>query len=275
MSTSPIKISKCRCLIGLCSWQNPQILYSCLLSLVNSIDLSKDRIAVVLNEADADSVNLLYSNKIPFVFNPENSGPLAIDFLKGFIENSSYFLNSNDDMLFHPGFVEDLISIIDTNYPATASCGLVENFFSNNPCVVVDDTLKDMSTETYQLFINNHSNKKYNRQYITYGYNHPIMCRSQDLLDVGGYSGLWDPNFLSGYSRDDMFPYELWKKSNKQYKFLVSKESSVFHFSSFTNRKLPMEYRQKNHNQDKFANITGMSLQDFRYNAIKIGNKLS
>lgn len=270
----PISISSCRSLIGLCSWNSPDLLKYCVDSLLLSINTSIDKIAVVLNEGDKRSIEYLHDRNIPFVFNPENSGPLAIDFLKGYIERSEYFLNSNDDMIFHPGFMDDLTSIISTHYPATASCGLVENFDSRNPAVVVDTDLKTLNLNTLSLFLSKYKEGKYNRTNQTYGYNHPILCKSQDLLGVGGYSGNWDMNFLSGYGRDDMFPYSLWKKSNQKYKFIVSDKSTVFHLSSYTLKKLPIKYRQQNHNQDKFAALTGMSLSDFRHRVIKIGQEV-
>jgi hypothetical protein len=267
----PITISSCRTLIGLCSWNNPMLLSWCVDSLLHSIDLSQDRIAVVLNEGDEQSISYLHKNKIPFIYNPENSGPLAIDFLKGYIERSEYFINSNDDMIFHPGFVEDLISIIESNYPATASCGLVENFNSNNPAVIVNTDLSTFDENSVKLFFTRYMEGRYLRPQLTFGYGHPIMCKSQDLLNVGGYSGNWDMDFLSGYGRDDAFPYLLWKNSGGKYKFIMSDKSVVFHLSSFTNKKLPTEYRQQNHNQDKFSKLSNMSLYEFRNKIIKIG----
>ena len=273
-SKKPISIASCRALIGLCSWNNPGLLNWCVDSLLHSIDPKQDRIAVVLNEGDDQSISYLKQHNIPFVYNPENSGPLAIDFLKGYIERSEYFMNSNDDMIFHPGFVEDLINIIESFYPATASCGLIENFNSGNPAVVVDTDLKTFDEETIKLFFTRYMEGQYSRSDLTYEYNHPIMCRSQDLLNVGGYSGNWNEDFLSGYGRDDAFPYQLWKNSGGKYKFIMSKKSVVFHLSSFTNKKLPMEYRIQNHNQDKFAELFGMSLQEFRFKTVKIGNNI-
>lgn len=274
-SSKPISISSCRALIGLCSWNNPNLLSWCVDSLLYSIDPKQDRIAVVLNEGDQQSMSYLAERGIPFVYNPENSGPLAIDFLKGYIERSEYFVNSNDDMIYFPGFVDDLISIIDSHYPATASCGLVENFYSGNPAVVVDTDLETFDEKTVKLFLSRYQEGKYVRPYLTYGYSHPIMCKSQDLLSVGGYSGNWNSDFLSGYGRDDAFPYTLWKHSSQKYKFIVSDKSSVFHLSSFTNKKLPMEYRKHNHNQDKFALLSGISLGDFRQNIIKAGSQVT
>ena len=102
-----ITIKKYRVLIGLCSWKNPSLLKKCIQSLINSLDLKKDGIAVVLNEADEESINFLKLLQIPFIALPNNSGPLGIDYLIPFIQNSEYFINANDDMLFLPNFAEN------------------------------------------------------------------------------------------------------------------------------------------------------------------------
>lgn len=270
----PISISNCRVLIGMCSWNSPQMLKKCIDSILPHINLSIDKIAVVLNQGDLESIKYLHNLNIPFVFNPENSGPLGIDYLKPFIENSEYFLNSNDDMIFHKGFIEDLISIIEVNYPCTASCGLVENFFSNNPPVVVDTDLKDFDEASIQLFLDRQKEGKYEKPFKIISYTHPIMVKSKDLLDLGGYSGNWNKDFLSGYGRDDAFPFLLWKNSDTKYKFIVSNQSVVFHLSSATNKKLSPEYRAENHNQDKFMKISnGISLEQWR-SMINFGNKI-
>jgi len=264
-------IKKNRVLIGLCSWNNYGLLSTCIDSLLNCIDTQKDGIAVVLNEGDLDSIEYLYRLKIPFVLNPNNGGPLAIDLLKPFIENSQYFLNTNDDMIYHGDFITDLIDIIEQNYPCSASCGLIENFNSNNPCVLVDTSLKYYNNDYIQQFHENYLNKKYCTSHKLISYNHPIMVKSTDFLSIGGYSGNWNESFLSGYSRDDMFAYELWK--THQYKFVCSNKSFVFHMSSGTMRKLSPSYRQENHNQNLFKNYTNMDILDFRQK-INYGQKI-
>lgn len=268
----PISIKKYRVLIGLCSWNNFYLLKSCIDSLYSTIDLSQDGIAVVLNEPDTESINYLYNLKIPFVCNPDNGGPLAIDFLKPFIEQSQYFLNTNDDMIYHGNFIPELISIIENHYPCTASCTLIENFNSNNPCVLVDESLRDFNDIYINQFHQNYKQKKYSLFHKIISYSHPIMVKSEDFLKIGGYSGNWDTNFLSGYARDDMFAYELWKLNNK-YKFICSNNSFVFHMSSGTMRKLSHEYRCSNHNQNLFKEYTGMSLNEFRQ-TIQHGQKI-
>jgi hypothetical protein len=50
---------KKRLLVGMCSWSAPKLLKACVDSLVESLDMDKDGIAVVLNEADEESVKYL------------------------------------------------------------------------------------------------------------------------------------------------------------------------------------------------------------------------
>lgn len=259
-----IPMNKKRLLIGLCSWNNPNLLKGCIFSIIQSLDMGKDGIAVVLNEADRESIDFLLKLKIPFISLPENSGVLAIDYLKPFIENSEYFLNTNDDMLFCLDFADDLIKIIEENYPSSSSCMLVENFQSNNPCVVVDTNLKsEISIETYNAFIAKHQNGIYEQKSKIISYCHPICVKSKDYLAIGGYSGNWDMTFRSGYGRDDMFAYNLWKLHNFKFKHICSNKSFVFHASSATMKKLPQEIRNES-NISNFKNQTGMSIHEFR-----------
>jgi hypothetical protein len=261
---------KKRLLIGLCSWNNFPLLEKCINSLLLSLDFNKDGIAVVLNEADINSINFLLKFKIPFVALPENRGVLAIDYLKPFIENSEFFINSNDDMLFHPGFAEDLISIIEKYYPCSASCRLIENFYSGNFVVTVDESLIDIySHQTFNLFLDNVKNNKYLQKNKSIGWMHPICVKSQDFLKIGCYSGNWDMDFYSGYARDDMFAYELWKLHNKNFIHICSEKSFVFHASSATMKRLPSEIREKN-NFDLFHQKTGMDIFKFR-EIVKLG----
>jgi GT2 family glycosyltransferase len=247
-------------LVGLCSWNNPKILKTCIYSLINSINsLDIDNIAVVLNEADDESISFLKEKKINFICLQDNYGVLAIDFLKPFIEQSEYFLNTNDDMVFKKGFVEDIIEIIENNYPCTASCSLVENFYSNNQCVFTDTRLKSITDkQSIDLFYNTNYSFDSERK----SYNHPICVKSADFMKVGGYSDNWSSDFLSGYGADDYFPFRL-KKLNCDYKFLCSKKSFVYHESSATMKKLDQNIRNQN-NSEKFLEKTSKSIYQFR-----------
>lgn len=255
---------KKRLLVGLCSWNNPNLLKICVNSIINNIDLTIDGIAVVLNQSDLESIEFLHSLNIPFVSIPENRGVLAIDYLIPFIQNSEYFLNTNDDMVFHSGFGNDLISIIKKHYPCSASCSLVENFGSGNGCVYVDSSLKSIfEKETIENFLNFSASGKYKRANHIVSYNHPICVKSIDFLKIGGYSGNWDMDFFSGYGRDDMFAYNLLSLHNGNFKFIASKDSWVFHSSSASMKRLPDEIRRQ-HNQDTFFTKTGYHIQQLR-----------
>lgn len=254
---------KKRLLIGLCSWNNPELLKICIESILDDIDLDKDGIAVTLNEADHESISYLRSKKIPFVCLPENRGVLAIDYLIPFIQNSEYFLNTNDDMVFQKGFSPKLISAMEKFYPCSVSLGLVENFFSHHPVVSVDSDLKNIfDKDSMELFQKKAANKEYDREYHLVGYHHPICVKSSDYFKVGCYSGNWDMDFYSGYCRDDMFPFLL-KCTEKQFKFIALKDVHVYHQSSTTMRKLDPEIRSKS-NQDVFERKAKISLHKFR-----------
>jgi GT2 family glycosyltransferase len=255
---------KYRTVIGMCSWNNPDLLEACIGSILPNIDRNLDDIVVVLNESDDRSCDLLKKNQISYVSLPENRGVLAIDYLKPFIENSRYFLNTNDDMFFHGDFLNNLIYLVDQNYPASASCGLVENFFSNNPPVFVDESLQGYSQETLDLFYKKYDEGKYYLDSPISSYNHPILVKSEDFLRVGGYSGNWDADFLSGYARDDMFAYKLAELHNFNFKFICSNTSFVYHLSSETMKKLDSNYRACNHNGDVFHRKTGVSMLEFK-----------
>lgn len=252
-----------RLLVGMCSWNNPTLLKICVDSILKSLDLSKDGIAVVLNESDLESINYLLLKKIPFVSLPENRGVLAIDYLIPFIQNSDYFMNTNDDMVFQEGFAEEVVSVMEKNQPCSVSLGLVENFYSGNGCVVVDESLNDFySEEVRESFSKKAKEGTYNTNSKIVAYMHPICVKSIDYLMVGGYSGYWDMDFFSGYARDDMFAFLL-KSLHSDFKFIGLDKFHVFHASSASMKRLDWSVRQK-HNLDIFQAKTGMSLQDFR-----------
>lgn len=251
-----------RLLVGMCSWNNPKLLKCSIPSILRGIDRSKDGICVVLNEGDKESMEYLISLSIPFVYHPRNEGVLAIDYLKPFIQHYDYFLNTNDDMLFCKSFSDDLINIINTHYPATASCKLIENFQSYNPCVIVDSSIKSIYNLSPEEFDLKCAQYRTNNIINIISYNHPICCLSSDFLKIGGYSGNWKAGYSNGYARDDAFPNELLKLNDK-YRFIQSGSSFVFHQSSETMKKLPPEIRNRD-NQDTFIQDYGMSISQFK-----------
>ena len=260
-------MNKKRLLIGMCSWDNPELLKVCVDSILDDIDLNKDGIAVVLNEADNQSIEYLRSKKIPFVCLPENRGVLAIDYLLPFVQNCEYFLNSNDDMVFQEGFSEKLIKAMEKYYPCSVSLGFVENFPSANHAVSVDSELKSiLDKASRSSFHRKAAEGKYDRSHHMVGYQHPICVKRKDYLKVGGYSGNWDMDFQSGWGRDDMFPFLL-KRSNKEFVFITLKDSHVFHQSSATMKKLKKLNPElaSQDNQDTFEVKTKMPLLQFKH----------
>lgn len=259
---------KKRLLIGLCSWDNPELLKVCVDSILYDLDLNKDGIAVVLNEADDQSIEYLRLKKIPFVCLPENRGVLAIDYLLPFIQNCEYFLNSNDDMVFQKGFSEKLIKVMEKHYPCSVSLGLVENFPSSNYAVSADPELKSILDEASRSsFHRRAAEGKYDRSHHMVGYQHPICVKREDYLKVGGYSGNWDMDFYNGWVRDDMFSFLL-KCSNKKFLFITLKNAHVFHQSSATMRKLHKVNPElvSHNNEDIFFIKSKMPLLKFKQN---------
>lgn len=255
-------MNKKRLLVGMCSWNNPNLLKKCIGSLIDNLDFNLDGIAVVLNEGDLESINYLRSLNISFVFHPTNQGVLAIDFLKPFVQHFEYFMNTNDDMFFSKGFSDDIISIIEKYYPATASCKLVQNFGNGDPCVIVDrsiNSIYDVTRDSFEAKCNIY--RKLNLKKIV-SYYHPICCKSEDFLKIGGYSSNWKSGYESGYARDDAFPAEL-RKLNKNYNFIQSGNSFVFHQSSETMKKLPPHLKNSD-NQNSFYSDYGYSINDFK-----------
>lgn len=258
---------KKRLLIGLCSWNNPRLLKRCIESLTKNMDLYVDGIAVVLNQADEESIKFLLEKNIPFVGLPENRGVLAIDYLKPFVENSEYFMNTNDDMIFHKGFVDDILDIMVKYEPCSASCRLIENFYSGNPVVVVDTELRNIySDETIEKFTLRAESGVYDVEDLIIGWMHPICVKSSDFLAVGGYSGNWDMDFVSGYARDDMFAVllsGLYQSQGKYFRHIGSNKSFVFHASSETMKRLPNQIRCQDNN-GLFQQRTGYTIPQFR-----------
>lgn len=260
-------MNKKRLLIGLCSWNNSNLLKQCINSLLQCIDFEIDGIAVVLNEVDKESIDFLLNKKIPFISLPENRGVLAIDYLKPFIENAEYFMNTNDDMIFHKGFVEDILNIMEKYEPCSASCHLIENFHSGNPVVTVDTDLVNIySNDTIEKFQSKACSGFYNLDELMISWMHPICVKSKDFLSIGGYSGNWDMDFFSGYARDHMFAYllyNLYQEQNLHFSHITSNKSFVFHASSETMKRLPNHIKSQDNNS-AFNLKTGHTISSFR-----------
>jgi hypothetical protein len=237
------------------------MLKACIESLNKSFTVEAS-IKVVLNQGDKESAEYLSDSGIEFVRLNENYGTLAVDFAIPLFD-AEYVVNTNDDMLFHPGWDSDLIGIIERNHPCSASCSLIEPVGTGNYVVKVDDLGDVENPETYQKFIDNWSQGKYKREHKKSSYTHPIMVKTSDWMKVGGYSSNFDMNFFPGYSLDDSFPYRLWKLYGGAFKHIASNESVVYHGISRTNNKLSPEVKARS-GWDYFIKQTGMNIHQFR-----------
>jgi len=246
--------------IVLCSWKSPELLKSCINSIQKSASVDY-KILVALNEGDKDSCQFLLENNINFIRLGENYGTLSVDFLSN-LARSEYWININDDMLFHEGWDNDLISIIESNGNCSASCHLVEPIGTDNPVVDIDN-LGPICESTYSQFIYNVKSGKYIRPNNIISYTHPIMIRTSDYFKIGGYSDHFDMNWFPGYGLDDFFAYRLYKTYDWNFKCITSKNSCVYHGISQTNNKLDPAIKSKN-NLDYFYYKTNMSIHQFR-----------
>lgn len=247
--------------VGMCSWRNPRLLKNCIASLMDA-NQSKNNIKVVLNEADDESIEFLKFEKIDFVALSQNRGVLAIDYLKPLID-TEYFMSTNDDMIFAEGFQSDLESIMKEYGPASASCSLVEPFWTQNNSVVVDSLGSAEESSTTESFVRNIRDGKYKISRRV-SYNHPIMVRTEDFYKVGGYSANFDNDFVVGYGADDYFAYRLWKLHKENFLCVSSNKSFVYHGVSQTMKKIDQKVRDANSGQEAFLRKTGMSIQQFR-----------
>lgn len=246
--------------IVLCSWKSPELLKNCINSIEKSAFVDY-KIFVALNDGDKESSELLIDKNIDFIRLNRNYGTLSVDFLSTFIR-SEYWINVNDDMLFHAGWDKDLISIIESNGNCSASCHLVEPIGTNNPVVDIDN-LGSISENAYYKFIENARSGKYIRPNNIISYTHPIMVKTSDYFKIGGYSDNFDMNWFPGYGLDDFFAYRLYKLYDWNFKCIASKKSCVYHGISQTNNKLDPQVKSRN-NLDYFYYKTNMSIHDFR-----------
>jgi len=256
----------------LCSWQNAEMLKATVESLEGSFETNA-KITVALNEGDTKSQKYLTEKKIEFVNLPNNRGTQAVDYVFPFIEGD-YVCNVNDDMLFVKGWDKELIEIIEKNYPASSSCFLVEPQSTGNPVVVVDDEMeksfiKDnpddedyrkscfVSPKTRELFEEKFRRGAYKLPHKMVNYTHPIMTRTSDFFEIGGYSANFDFGWWPGYGLDDNFALRLALRHNESggFRFIVSDKYPVYHAMSLTNAKIPQEQRDHCHGMfEKCAN---------------------
>lgn len=244
-----------------CSWKSPELLALCIDSLRDSLTVDAS-IKVVLNEGDKKSCEILCDHNIEFFRLDKNLGTLSVDFLINSL-NSEYWCAINDDMYFVKGWDQNLISIIESFYPCSASTFYVEPIESGNFATVVDDLGPFTDPLTRQKFEDNYKAGKYKLKKKIVSYIHPIMVKTNDYFDVGGFSNGFDTRFFPGYGLDDHFCWRLWKKHNGNFRFISSDTHCVYHAVSLTGKKLSPEIKARS-GQPPFYNDTGMTIGQFR-----------
>lgn len=244
------------------SWKSPQMLDVCLTSLMRSFS-TKGTVKIILNEGTHDQESILICNKhnVEFVVLENNIGAPAVDYASHLIK-SDYITIGNDDFIFHKGWDEDMINIINKYSPCSASCSLVEPIFTNNPCAIIDDLGDILDINIIDKFQNNINSNKYIRNKKIISYTHPITIKTEDYFKVRGYSDnfdiRWSPN---GYGLDDWLPTRLYLLNN-QYKPIASNKSFVYHGMSLTNKKVPKT--KHNDGWEYYLEKTGITIPMFR-----------
>lgn len=240
------------------AWRSADLLKVSIPSLLANSQ-SDCEIRIALNEADKESIEYLRDNKIECICLNDNWGTGAIDYLFTLC-SGEFLVNSNTDMLYSPGWDVELIRICRENYPCSASAFLVEPLYTNNPCAVIDD-LGDFFGAR-DAFEANWRAGKYRNKRMT-SYSHPILCRTEDMYRIGGYSHTFDPQFRAGFGLDDLTPFKWWKAHNEKFRFIASETACVFHGMSMSNKKLAPDMKSLSGWQ-RFIDVTGMNIHQFR-----------
>lgn len=227
-------------------WKGAELLSVSIPSVLESFS-EDSKLVVILNEVDKESINVCIDNKVEFIGLNRNHGTLAVDYASSLV-NSEYVSNVNSDMLFVKGWDSNLIDIINQYGPCSASCFLVEpyNGVHPNPTVIADNIGEFTNPLTKTIFLNNYKEGKYKLNKKRRGFNHPIMVKTNDYFDVGGYSNNFDQRYYPGYSLDYNFPWRLWTKYGGKFDFIVSDTSCVYHGVSLTNNKLEPDIKARN-----------------------------
>ena len=248
-------------------WKSPELLKVSIPSLLKSTK-SKYEIIVILNEADPESIMYLDELKIKHINLEDNIGPSAVDYAIPYIKenNFQYIANVNSDMIFSDNWDIKLIELLEKNYPCSTSCCLIEAINGGQQIYDVYDFFKEDSHDRFNESV---LNGKYKTNIET-SYNHPIMCKTIDFLNVNGYSENLDQSWidLKGRTLDDYFAYRLLKLHNDNFKFLKSNEAFVYHGESLNYKKFNLS-RGDSNTANVFLTKTGISIKEF-YNILNI-----
>lgn len=242
------------------SWKGPELLQVSIPNILKSFR-EDSKLILILNEADEESIDICRDNKVEFFANKTNWGTTAIDFLASYV-NSEYWGTCNSDMVMSEGWDAGLIKIIEgRGGKCSASCQLIEPYGTGNPLVQVED-LGGFNQNAVDLFWANHRMGEYNRDSVV-GYNHPIICKTEDYLKVGGYGNNFDKRFVPlCYSLDNHFFWRLWKLHNKDFTCISSGKDFCYHGISMTNKKFGPNYQRIDDGVGHFVKDSGMHWLD-------------
>ena len=252
-----------------CAWKSPELLRVFIPRFLESITEDVN-LKIVLNEADAESINICRDYKVDFVAIDKNYGTLAVDFLIPFTK-AEYVLQSNTDMYYPKGWDTKILNVIKNNGNCSVSLSLVEPYHYHNCVVFVDNLGNFTDKDTYDKFAANHKSGKYKLP-DQISYMHPILTKFSDLKKVNGYSDNMDMAFWPGYSIDDDFPFRL-KKLYNNFQFITLGDTFVYHGISMTNNKLAGGDKARN-GIARFIEKNGMHWQDFK-RQIGVSNRIS
>ncbi len=221
-------------------WKSPELLRVSIPSLKKTIGVD-DMLIVILNEVDAESMRIVVDENVAYIAVSENHGPSAVDLAIPMMNDIGfeYVINVNSDMLFSNGWVDELISLLEDNYPCSTSASLVEPQTGGGHALEQGiDFFDPLAHDSFNQFV---ANNKYRVGISHTHYGHPILVRMDDFLKVNGYSDNMDPNWIEARGRalDDWFAFRL-KALHPNFKFINSNKAFVYHAVSLNTRKVAM-----------------------------------
>jgi len=241
-------------------WKSPELLKVCIPSLRSSI-ITDSEIVVILNEPDDESLSYLNEQGITTILSDMNLGPSAVDLAIPYMRSTGfkYVANVNSDMLFSYGWDKHLIDLLVERYPCTTSGCLVEPLESIH-CIY--ENFEDfLAPGLNEIFHDNFMSGKYKTE-VSISYNHPILCKYEDYINVHGYSNNMEQVWidLKGKGLDDFFVYRLYHLHNKNFSYWKSDKAFIYHGVSLNSNKLSV--RIPGHSV--FFQKTGIAITDFR-----------
>jgi hypothetical protein len=232
----------------------------CVPSILKSSS-KESELLVTLNEADEESIAYLDSLGVKHLDSPTNLNVSGMDLFIPYIREAGhkYVVVVSSDMLYSNGWDEKQIALLEQNYPCSTSGCLVEPVYGG--CEIYDQ-LDFYREGAHDLFNENVAKGKYAAQPCI-AYQHPIMCRAEDFLNVNGYSDGMDPIWIEaqGRAQDDYYAYRLFLLHERNFKYLKCTDAFIYHAISLNTKKHPIPYT--NLGGKIFTERTGITVKDF------------